>query len=105
MAFGFEALSKFLQSRLLDFQATRVQGKDRFFAIHQVQGCASSGAGLGKYQRAVVEFKNRKGDSSRQLCLAVEPAQPARNHEMQHKKELLLEFDDDALAQSTNTDD
>ena len=48
--------------------------------------------------------QDRQRDATRRLGTSFEPAQTARDHEVQHEKQIILQRNDDALAQSPHGD-
>ena len=77
----------------------------RRFAAHDVQRRAPLRAGLGEGERAGAELEDRQRDAPGRLGTAFEPAQTARDHQVQHEKQLAFQRNDDALAQSPHGDD
>ena len=59
---------------------------------------------FGEEEASGVEFEFGQHHSRADSCLLAwrAPAQPARNHEVEDEKELVLESDDDPLAESTD---
>ena len=53
---------------------------------------------LGEDQRAVREVERREPDLARDLLAALLPAQPPRDHQVDHDEALALDADHDALA-------
>ncbi len=58
-------------------------------------------AGLGHRQRAVLKVERRKSSLARQLRTRFLPVQPPRDHQVQHRPQIVLKADRDALAHSS----
>ena len=69
------------------------------FAAHQVQRRPAFAAGLGEDQRAGGEVKRRQPDLARRLGPLRLPVQSARDHQVQHEKQVRLQREDDPLAE------
>src|SRR5262249_40059730 len=74
-------------------------------APNQVQGRAPLRAGLGQRERPRGEVEGGEPDPPWHLVARLSPVKPARDHEVQDEKKVVLEPDHDALAQSTQRED
>ena len=92
---AFNRAGELRQIRFEDLDAARVHRLQRRLALHQMQRGAPLRAGLGERQRAVLELEERE----RAARLLAGPVQAAGDHQVQHEEELVLEPEDDALAE------
>ena len=63
------------------------------------------GAGLGEDQRAVREVERGEADLARQLRAPRLPVQPAGDHQVEDEEEVVVEREDDALAEPRDASD
>src|SRR3954469_20147241 len=90
----FQLFTEERQRRSKDVDSAGIHGAESGFALHEVQGGAALGAGLGQREVAAIELEDGKA-----LALAV-PLQPARDHEVDHQEEIAFEREDDPLAEA-----
>ena len=88
-----------------DLEAAGVEALERRFTDDVVQRRPPLGSGFGERERAFSELERRKRDPGRRFGAALEPAQPARDHEMQDEVAFARERDDDALAEPAHVVD
>ena len=73
-------------------------GQERTLTAHQVHRSAFLRSRLSQKQSAVGEIERGQPDLARRLGAARLPVQPAGDHQMEDQKQIVLQFEDDALA-------
>src|SRR5438067_2306649 len=86
-----ERRMKRVEVDLEHIQSARIVCRERLLSLDDVQRCLPFRAGLGQYQRAVVEIDCQQADLSRDARVAILPSKAAGDHQMEHKKELSFE--------------
>src|SRR5207245_1134876 len=79
-----------------DLHAARVVPGQCFAAVQDVEGGALLGAGLGQGERAGGEAKSGQADLGGHLGVGRFPVQPARDHQVQHEVQVIVETPNDA---------
>ena len=85
-------------------EAAHVERGKRRRSADDVNGCTALGARLGHRQRAIRKSEQRQRDAARRLLVAREPAKASGDHQVDHDEEVVVERDDDALAESANVE-
>ena len=70
-----------------------------------MQRCPPFAAGFGENQRAGGKVKRREADFARWFGAARLPKQPAGDHQMHDQKQVRVESEDNALAESADAND
>jgi hypothetical protein len=88
-----------------DLDAAPVERGRRGPAAHEMERRALLGAGLGEKQGPVLEIEGSKTEPSGQLRAAILPVQTARHHQVQDQEQIVLEREDDPLADPVQVPD
>ncbi len=99
-----EHLVEFLERGLQRLDAAGIERAERLLAAHELDRRAFLRARFREEQRAVGELE-RGEDESRtdpQFLFGLAPSQPARDHQMDDEKKIVVEFEDDALADAAH---
>src|SRR5262249_42396659 len=105
MVLADEGLAKALEVGLEHVETAGIVGAQARLAADDVERCALLRARLGHEQRPLAEVEGRERDLARGLRPARPPAKPPRDHQMKHEKEVILEPEDDPLAEAAQLDD
>lgn len=98
---GQQLLAKRLQVRVENLHTARIQRAQRRLALHEVQGGAALGAGLGERQRAILELE--KGERVARFLAG--PVQASGDHEVQHEMQVAFQAEHNTLADARDIDD
>ena len=89
---------------LQHLQPAGVERPQRRLALHEVQRRPPLRARLGKGERPVVELEHCERDPAGRSGAGRQPAQPPRDHQVDHEEELALELEHDPLADPAEAD-
>ena len=87
------------------FEPAGLMGRQGRFAAHKVERCPLLRARLREDERAAGEVERGRSDLAGHLRPRLLPVQPARDHEMQHEEQVVVELEDDALAEPAQAAD
>jgi hypothetical protein len=105
VAFARECGGEGFERDLERFETAAVVLAQSVFAAHDVNRCSSLRAGFGQNKRAVVEVEGGEAELSRNLRAFRQPFEATGNHQMDDEEEVVLEAEDDALAEAAQCDD
>jgi hypothetical protein len=75
------------------------------FSLNEMQRSAPLRPGFGQQQSAGRKVEGGKADSARRLRPGRLPAQPPRDHEVQDQEQLVVQFQDESLAEPAQATD
>lgn len=81
-----------------DVDAARIDQPQRLFSLQNMKRCPAFAARLREHQRTFRKVEGGKSIAARQLRSRRSPVQPARDHQVQHQPEIVIEAEGDALA-------
>ncbi len=81
-------------------EAAGIVQRQRALAVQQMERGASLGACLGQHQAALGEVERGEPEAADEHRARRPPVQPAGDHQMEHDEQLVVEADDDALAEA-----
>ena len=87
-----------LQRRVQHVEPARVMISEAFFTAHQEQRSPFPGTCLGEQEGACRKIERGKAGLFRDLVAGLLPAEPPRDHQVHHEKELVIETEYDAFA-------
>src|SRR5262249_29980350 len=87
-----------------NFQTARIVGAEAVLAANDVERRPLLRARLGDDQCPPREVERRESDLSDGLRAARSPAKPPGDHQMKNEKEIILEREDDPLAEAPKLD-
>ena len=92
---------------LEDLETARIEKRELFVAPYKPERSAFLGAGLGQGQRARGEIEACETATLLELWASGTffPMKPARNHQVDHREELVLGTNDDTLAEPAQRND
>jgi hypothetical protein len=104
MALADQRVAKALEVGVENFQTARIVGAEAALAANDVERRALLRARLGDEQRSLREIERRESHLPEGLCAARSPAKPPGYHQMKNEKEIILEREDDPLAEAAKLD-
>ena len=102
-----ERSRKRFEVSLENLETSRIEKRELFAAPYETERSAFLGSGLGQAQRARGEIEACETAALLELWAngAFFPMKAARDHQVDHHEELVLEADDDTLAEPAQRDD
>ena len=97
-----EARRERREVRALHVEAAHVERAQRERALHAMQRRAALGAGFGERERPVREVEQRERDAAGRLAARLQPHEAAGDHQVQHEEQVVVEREDEALAEPAN---
>src|SRR4051812_47124161 len=94
-----EALAKGIEARMFELETAHVERRERRTAFDQMERCTLARASFREREHAAREGEGREEDPRRRLGIALEPAEPPGDHQVEYEKTLVLEREHDALAE------
>ena len=104
-AFAGESRGKRRLRHAEHFESARVVVVERLFARHHVKRGALLRSGFGQDQRAVRKIERGKAHAACERRAGRLPAQPPRDHQVQHEEARSVELEDDPLADASQSAD
>ena len=105
MVFSLQGGLKLREIRLEHFEPSSIVFGQCFRTADHVERCLPLAASLGEDKCAVVEVERQKTDLARNWRGGLFPPEASRDHQMEHKVELVVQLEDDALADAAQRDD
>ena len=99
MVFARERRGEPREVRLQHFDPAAAEDGEVGLPTHHVERCPLLRARLSEQERAVWELERRQADPLGHGRTRVAPAQPARDHQVDHQKEAAIQREDDPLAE------
>src|SRR6516165_8162683 len=104
MALADECVAKALEIGVEDFQTARVVGEEAVLAANHVERRPLFRTRLRDQQRARWEVERCESDLPDGFRAARSPTEPPGDHQMKNEEEVILEREDDPLAETAKLD-
>jgi hypothetical protein len=101
--FGAQRRGEVGDRRSGDLEAAGVEGGQRFVPAHQMERGASLGPGFGQDEGPRGEVEGGEADLARDLRPALQPAEAARHHQVEDEVQVVVEIQDDPLAETAQS--
>jgi hypothetical protein len=104
MALADERIAKALEIGVENFQTARIVGAEAILTANDMERGTLLRARLGDEQRPIWEVERRESHLPDGFRATRSPAKPPGDHQMKNEKEIIVEREDDPLAEAAKLD-